>query len=82
MLVMKVPTGIVLGDLLSFSDADDGEQELSGKAGGSYPRPTSCRSTVSVCCSMETNSYGTKAGVKYNFWIYRQPATGCEPWAA
>jgi hypothetical protein len=49
-------------------DGEDGDVELSGKAGGSY----GINEALSVYGEFsfltgDTNGYGTKAGLKYNF---------------
>jgi hypothetical protein len=56
------------GPALLAPDNVDGEVELSGKAGGSYGinEALSVYGEVSFLTG-DTNSYGTKAGLKYNF---------------
>ena len=56
------------GPALLAPDNADGEVELSGKAGGSYGinDALSVYGEVSFLTG-DTNSYGTKAGVKYSF---------------
>jgi len=56
------------GPALLAPDNADGEVELSGKAGGSYGinEALSVYGEVSFLTG-DTNSYGTKAGLKYNF---------------
>jgi hypothetical protein len=56
------------GPALLAPDNADGEVELSGKAGGSYGinDALSLYGEVSFLTG-DTNSYGTKAGLKYNF---------------
>ena len=56
------------GPALLAPDAEDGEIELSGKAGGSYSvtDALSVYGEVSFITDEEIN-YGTKVGVKYNF---------------
>ena len=56
------------GPALLAPDNADGEVELSGKAGGSYGinDALSVYGEVSFLTG-DTNSYGTKAGLKYNF---------------
>ena len=56
------------GPALLAPDNVDGDIELSGKAGGSY----GINAALSVYGELsfltgDTNSYGTKAGLKYNF---------------
>lgn len=56
------------GPALLAPDNVDGDIELSGKAGGSY----GINDSLSVYGELsfltgDTNSYGTKAGLKYNF---------------
>ena len=56
------------GPALLAPDNVDGDIELSGKAGGSY----GINDALSVYGELsfltgDTNSYGTKAGLKYNF---------------
>ena len=56
------------GPALLAPDNADGDIELSGKAGGSY----SINDALSVYGEVsfltgDTTSYGTKAGLKYNF---------------
>ena len=57
------------GPALLAPDAGNGDVELSGKAGGSYP----VSDALSVYCEVsfitgdDDNGYGTKVGVKYNF---------------
>ena len=56
------------GPALLAPDNADGEVELSGKAGGSYGinEAFSVYGEVSFLTG-DTTSYGTKAGLKYNF---------------
>jgi len=56
------------GPALLAPDAADGDVELSGKAGGSYPvsDKLSVYGEFSFLTGDETN-YGTKVGAKYNF---------------
>ena len=56
------------GPALLAPDDADGDIELSGKAGGSYGinDALSVYGEVSFLTG-DTNSYGTKAGLKYNF---------------
>lgn len=56
------------GPALLAPDGEDGEVELSGKAGGSYGinDALSVYGEVSFLTG-DTTSYGTKAGLKYNF---------------
>ena len=56
------------GPALLAPDNADGEVELSGKAGGSYGinEALSVYGEVSFLTG-DTTSYGTKAGLKYNF---------------
>ena len=56
------------GPALLAPDGEDGEVELSGKAGGSYGinEALSVYGEVSFLTG-DTTSYGTKAGLKYNF---------------
>ena len=56
------------GPALLAPDGEDGDIELSGKAGGSYGinDALSVYGEVSFLTG-DTNSYGTKAGLKYNF---------------
>ena len=56
------------GPALLAPDGEDGDVELSGKAGGSYgiSDALSVYGEVSFLTG-ETASYGTKAGLKYNF---------------
>ena len=56
------------GPALLAPDDADGEVELSGKAGGSYGinDALSVYGEVSFLTG-DTTSYGTKAGLKYNF---------------
>lgn len=56
------------GPALLAPDDADGEVELSGKAGGSYGinEALSVYGEVSFLTG-DTTSYGTKAGLKYNF---------------
>ena len=56
------------GPALLAPDGEDGDVELSGKAGGSY----GINEALSVYGEFSfltgnTNGYGTKAGLKYNF---------------
>ena len=56
------------GPALLAPDGEDGDIELSGKAGGSY----GINDALSVYGEVsfrtgDTTSYGTKAGLKYNF---------------
>lgn len=56
------------GPALLAPDGEDGDVELSGKAGGSY----GINEALSVYGEFsfltgDTNGYGTKAGMKYNF---------------
>jgi hypothetical protein len=56
------------GPALLAPDGEDGDVELSGKAGGSY----GINDALSVYGEFsfltgDTNGYGTKAGLKYNF---------------
>ena len=56
------------GPALLAPDGEDGDVELSGKAGGSY----GINEALSVYGEFsfltgDTNGYGTKAGLKYNF---------------
>ena len=56
------------GPALLAPDGEDGDVELSGKAGGSY----GISDALSVYGEFsfltgDTNGYGTKAGLKYNF---------------
>ena len=56
------------GPALLAPDGADGDVELSGKAGGSYPLSDklSVYGEFSFLTGDETN-YGTKVGAKYNF---------------
>ena len=56
------------GPALLAPDGEDGDVELSGKAGGSYgiSDELSVYGEVSVLTG-DSASYGTKAGLKYNF---------------
>ncbi len=56
------------GPAVLAPDAEDGDVELSGKAGGSYPLSDklSVYGEFSFLTGDETN-YGTKVGAKYNF---------------
>ena len=56
------------GPALLAPDGEDGDIELSGKAGGSYGinDALSVYGEVSFLTG-DTTSYGTKAGLKYNF---------------
>ena len=56
------------GPSLLAPDGEDGDVELSGKAGGSYgiSDELSVYGEVSFLTG-DTTSYGTKAGLKYNF---------------
>jgi len=56
------------GPALLAPDGEDGDVELSGKAGGSYgiSDELSVYGEVSFLTG-ETASYGTKAGLKYSF---------------
>lgn len=56
------------GPALLTPDGADGDVELSGKAGGSYPvsDKLSVYGEFSFLTGDETN-YGTKVGAKYNF---------------
>ena len=56
------------GPALLAPDGEDGDIELSGKAGGSYGinEALSVYGEVSFLTG-DTTSYGTKAGLKYNF---------------
>ena len=56
------------GPALLAPDGEDGDVELSGKAGGSYgiSDELSVYGEVSFLTG-DTTSYGTKAGLKYNF---------------
>ena len=56
------------GPALLAPDGADGDVELSGKAGGSYPvsDKLSVYGEFSFLTGDETN-YGTKVGAKYNF---------------
>ena len=57
------------GPVLLAPDAGDGDVELSGKAGGSYPvsEALSVYGEVSFVTGEDENGYGTKVGAKYNF---------------
>ena len=57
------------GPALLAPDDGDGDVELSGKAGGSYPvsDALSVYGEVSFITGDDDNGYGTKVGVKYNF---------------
>jgi len=57
------------GPALLAPDAGNGDVELSGKAGGSYPvsDALSVYGEVSFITGDDDNGYGTKVGVKYNF---------------
>ncbi len=56
------------GPALLAPDGEDGDVELSGKAGGSYGinKALSVYGEFSFLTG-DTNGYGTKAGLKYNF---------------
>ena len=56
------------GPALLAPDGEDGDVELSGKAGGSYGinQALSVYGEFSFLTG-DTNGYGTKAGLKYNF---------------
>ena len=56
------------GPAVLAPDEEDGDVELSGKAGGSYPvsDKMSVYGEFSFLTGDETN-YGTKVGAKYNF---------------
>ena len=57
------------GPALIAPDAGDGDVELSGKAGGSYPvsDALSVYGEVSFITGDDDNGYGAKVGAKYNF---------------
>jgi hypothetical protein len=57
------------GPSLIAPDAGDGDVELSGKAGGSYPvsDALSVYGEVSFITGDDDNGYGAKVGAKYNF---------------
>jgi len=57
------------GPALLAPDDADGDVELSGKIGGSYPvnDALSVYGEFSFLTSDDENSYGTKVGAKYNF---------------
>jgi hypothetical protein len=57
------------GPSIITPDSGDSEVELSGKAGGSVPlgEDLSLYGEVSFITGDESNSYGTKAGVKFTF---------------
>ena len=70
------------GPALLAPDDGDGDVELSGKIGGSYPvsEALSVYGEFSFLTGDDDNNYGTKVGAKYNFWYLIQPSTGREPW--
>ena len=57
------------GPALLAPDGGDGDVELSGKVGGSYPvsEALSVYGEFSFLTGDDANSYGTKVGAKYNF---------------
>ena len=57
------------GPALLAPDGEDGDVQLSGKAGGSYSinEALSVYGEVSFITGDDDNSYGTKVGAKYNF---------------
>ena len=57
------------GPALIAPDGGDGDVELSGKAGGSYPvsDALSVYGEVSFITGDDDNGYGAKVGAKYNF---------------
>tara|TARA_Y100000289_G_C3787875_1_gene82528 strand:- start:5 stop:346 length:342 start_codon:yes stop_codon:yes gene_type:complete len=57
------------GPALLQPDGDDGDVQLSGKIGGSYPvsEALSVYGEFSFLTGEFVNSYGTKVGAKYNF---------------
>ena len=57
------------GPAIVSPDGGDSEVELSGKAGASVPlgENLSAYGEVSFITGDEESSYGTKAGIKYNF---------------
>jgi len=57
------------GPSIVMEDAGDSDLELSGKAGGSLSlsEKIALYGEVSFMTGDEENSYGTKAGVKFNF---------------
>ena len=57
------------GPALLAPDGGDGDVELSGKIGGSYPvnDALSVYGEFSFLTGDDDNSYGTKVGAKYNF---------------
>ena len=54
---------------LAFTAKQDGDVELSGKAGGSYgvTEALSVYGEVSFITAEDDNNYGAKLGAKYNF---------------
>ena len=59
------------GPAIVTGDGTDPEVELSGKLGASAPlsEDLSLYGEVSFITGDDSNSYGTKAGLKYNFWF-------------
>ena len=57
------------GPALLAPDGEDGDVQLSGKAGGSYSvnDALSVYGEVSFITGEDDNGYGTKVGAKYNF---------------
>jgi len=57
------------GPALLAPDDGDGDVELSGKIGGSYPvtEALSVYGELSFITGEDDNGYGTKVGAKYNF---------------
>ena len=57
------------GPALLAPDDGDGDVELSGKIGGSYPvsEALAVYGEFSFLTGDDDNSYGTKVGAKYNF---------------
>ena len=57
------------GPALLAPDGEDGDVQLSGKAGGSYSvnEALSVYGEVSFITGDDDNGYGTKVGAKYNF---------------
>ena len=57
------------GPALLAPDAGNGDVELSGKAGGSYPvsDALSVYGEASFITGDDDNGYGTKIGIKYSF---------------
>jgi len=58
------------GPSIVSPDGGDSTVELSGKAGGGVPltENLSAYGEVSFITGDDNNGYGTKVGVKYNFW--------------